>query len=137
MNTLHLKRNLVAIIVTIIASFCVGITWATSITLGWCSLKYFEDLPTQILFGFVSVYFCYRGYLITRCVLKKIRIMIFSLQHYVAVYAMDTGEEYQVNLFHKYWPAAFVEANGICEKDEKLKGIYINIKTIHRLYKVS
>lgn len=115
----------------------VGITWATSITLGWCSLKYFEDLPTQILFGFVSVYFCYRGYLITRCVLKKIRIMIFSLQHYVAVYVMDTGEEYQVNLFHKYWPAAFVEANGICEKDEKLKGIYINIKTIHRLYKVS
>lgn len=137
MNTLHLKRNLVAIIVMIIASFWVGITWATSITLGWCSLKYFEDLPTQILFGFVSVYFCYRGYLITRCVLKKIRIMIFSFQHYVAVYVMDTGEEYQVNLFHKYWPAAFVEANGICEKDEKLKGIYINLKAVNRLYKVS
>lgn len=138
MNTLHLKRNLVAIIVMIIASFWVGITWATSITLGWCALKYFEgDIQTQILFGIFSVYFCYRGYLITRCLLKKIRIMIFSLQHYVAVYVMDTGEEYQVNLFHKYWPAAFVEANGICEKDEKLKGIYIEMKTIQRLYKIS
>ena len=50
---------------------------------------------------------------------------------------MDTGEEHQVNLFHKYWPAAFVEAKGICEKDEKLKGIYINMKTMNRLYKVS
>lgn len=121
MNTLHLKRNLVAIIVTIIASFWVGITWATSITLGWCSLKYFEDLPTQILFGFVSVYFCYRGYLITRCVLKKIRIMIFSLQHYVAVYVMDTGEEYQVNLFHKYWPAALLRQMEFVKKMKNSK----------------
>ena len=138
MNTLHLKRNLVAIIVTIIASFWVGITWATSITLGWCSLKYFEDLPTHILFGFVSVYFCYRGYLITRCVLKKIRIMIFSLK-YPLRSSIRNGYWRGVSSqsFSQILACCFVEANGICEKDEKLKGIYVNIKTIHRLYKVS
>lgn len=137
MNTLHLKRKFLTITAIIIAVIGIAIPWATAITMAWCSLKYFEDFATQILFGFVSVYFCYRGFLITRCVLKKIRVMIFSLQHYVAVYVMDSGEEYQVNLFHKYWPAAFVEANGICEKNEKLKGIYINLKAVNRLYKVS
>lgn len=137
MNTLHLKRNLVTIVSIIIGAIGISVPLATAITMAWYAFNYIEDFSTQILFGAVSVYFCYRGYLITRCVLNKLIIMIFSLHHYVAVYVMDTGEEYQVNLFHKYWPAAFVEANGICEKDEKLKGIYINLKAVNRLYKVS
>ncbi|MDY6247749.1 MAG: hypothetical protein SPL83_10990 [Succinivibrio sp.] len=137
MNTLHLKRNLVTIVSIIIGAIGISVSLATAITIAWYAFNYIEDFSTQILFGAVSVYFCYRGYLITRCVLNKLIIMIFSLHHYVAVYVMDTGEEYQVTLFHKYWPAAFVEAKGICEKDEKLKGIYINLKAVNRLYKVS
>lgn len=137
MNTLHLKRNLVTIVSIIIGAIGISVSLATVITIAWYAFNYIEDFSTQILFGAVSVYFCYRGYLITRCVLNKLIIMIFSLHHYVAVYVMDTGEEYQVTLFHKYWPAAFVEAKGICEKDEKLKGIYINLKAVNRLYKVS
>lgn len=136
MNTLHLKRNLVTIVSIIIGAIGISVPLATAITMAWYA-NYIKDFSTQIFFGAVSVYFCYRGYLITRCVLNKLIIMIFSLHHYVAVYVMDTGEEYQVTLFHKYWPAAFVEAKGICEKDEKLKGIYINLKAVNRLYKVS
>lgn len=137
MNTLHLKRNLLTIVSIIIGAIGISVPWATAITMAWYAFNYIEDFATQILFGVVSVYFCYRGYLITRWVLNKLIIMIFSLHHYVAVFVMDTGEEYQVPLFHKYWPAAFVEAKGICEKDEKLKGIYINMKTMNHLYKVS
>lgn len=134
MNTLHLKRNLLTIVSIIIGAIGISVPWATAITMAWYAFNYIEDFATQILFGVVSVYFCYRGYLITRWVLNKLIIMIFSLHHYVAVFVMDTGEEYQVPLFHKYWPAAFVEAKGICEKDEKLKGIYINMKTMNHLY---
>lgn len=76
MNTLHLKRNLVTIVSIIIGAIGISVPLATAITMAWYAFNYIEDFSTQILFGAVSVYFCYRGYLITRCALNKLIIMI-------------------------------------------------------------